>query len=173
MGRVHLVSLGPDVGDQHPMHFLSQLDADSNMGAQNLRERSRKGPFRNSSGRSRVMNRSAHVTYRRRGHAMEITVRRGVTNYELEVLIGKICSHRITAGDCVLFLIAGSKKKMGSLDRIDMEKLRIKIEDELSKRATIGILLQDVSRKGILHKGDAHTTQFAAQTEIVQKLFNK
>ena len=66
MGRVHLVGLGPDVGDQHPTHFLSQLDADANMGAQNLRERSRKGPFRSSKGRSRVMNRTAHVTYRRR-----------------------------------------------------------------------------------------------------------
>ena len=172
MGRVHLVGLGPDVGDQHPTHFLSQLDADANMGAQNLRERSRKGPFRNSKGRSRVMNRTAHVTYRRRRNAMEITVRRGINDYELSTLIGKICTHRLSAGDSILFIISGSRKKMGRLDRIDMEKLRMKILEDLSKRATIGILLQDVTRKGLLHKGEMHTTEFAEQSGIIQKLFN-
>ena len=171
MGRVHLVGLGPDVGDQHPTHFLSQLDADANMGAQNLRERSRKGPFRSSKGRSRVMNRTAHVTYRRRRNAMEITVRRGIIDYEMSTLIGKICTHRLSAGDSILFLISGSRKKMGRLDRIDMEKLRSKIL-ELRKRATIGILLQDVTRKGLLHKGEMHTTEFAEQTNVIQKLFN-
>ena len=90
----------------------------------------------------------------------------------MSTLIGKICTHRLSAGDSILFLISGSRKKMGRLDRIDMEKLRSKILEELRKRATIGILLQDVTRKGLLHKGEMHTTEFAEQTNVIQKLFN-
>lgn len=160
VGRVHLVALGPDTGDEREQHILTQLDADSNMGAQNLRERSRRGPFRTSTGRSRVMDRTAHVAYRRRGHAMEITVRRGITDSEMETLIGKLSAHRIASQRADLYLISGSRKKMGDLDRIDMEKLRTKIYAELQKRPTIGLLVQDVHTKGLLHKGYSHSMTF-------------
>ena len=130
------------------------------MGAQNLRERSRRGPFRTSTGRSRVMDRTAHVAYRRRGHAMEITVRRGITDSEMETLIGKLSAHRIASQRADLYLISGSRKKMGDLDRIDMEKLRTKIYAELQKRPTIGLLVQDVHTKGLLHKGYSHSMTF-------------
>lgn len=173
VGRVHLVSLGPDTGDQRDQHILTQLDADSNMGAQNLRERSRRGPFKASSGRSRVMGRSAHVSYRRRGHALEITVRRGVTDSEMSTLIGKLNAHRISSYKSILILISGSRKKLGTLDRIDMEKLREKIYQQLDKRPTIGLLVQDVQTEGVLHKGYSHSMNFAKDAQVLQRLFAK
>jgi len=160
VGRVHLVALGPDVGDENENHILTQLDADANMGAQNLRMRARRGPFRTSTGRSRIMGSSAHVSYRRRGYTIEITVRRGVTGTEMDVLISKLCAHRMASQEATVFLINGTRKKMGTLDRIDMEKLRSKIEKELTKRATIGILIQDSVSKGILHKGYSYSMEF-------------
>lgn len=163
VGRVHLVSLGPDTGDQREQHILTQLDADANMGAQNLRQRSRRGPFRQSTGRSRVMDRSAHVAYRRRGHALEITIRRGVTEYEIDVLIGKLSSHRMASQRADLYIISSSRKKLGDLDRIDMSKLRRMIDNELKKRATIGLLVQDCYTKGLLHKGYSHSMDFTRQ----------
>jgi len=157
VGRVHLVALGPDTGDQHEEHFLTQMDADSNMGAQNLRMRSRRGPFRASKGRSRIMDRSAHVSYRRRGHAIEITVRRGINDQEMDNLIGKLSAHRIASQQAILYILSTRRKKMGTLDRIDMEKLRFHIHEELDKRATIGLLVQDVYTKGHLHTGFSHS----------------
>jgi hypothetical protein len=168
VGRVHLVSLGPDVGDQRTSHFMTQMDADANMGANNLRH-TRRGPFKTSTGRSRVMDRSRHVAYRRRGHAMEITVRRGVTDYEMETLIGKLSAHRISSQHADLFLIASSRKNLGDLDRIDMGKLRDRIYTELQKRATIGLLLQDRISKGILHKGYSHSMTFRENTSNLLK----
>jgi hypothetical protein len=170
VGRVHLVSLGPSTGDQHHQHFLTQMDADANMGAQNLRERSRRGPFRQSSGRSRVMNRSAHVAYRRRGHAIEITVRRGITDGEMETLIGKLSAHRMSTSKTDLYIITSSRKKFGALSRIDMEKLRDKIYRELGKRPTIGLLMQDVHGKGVLHKGYSHSMNFVEDNKALARL---
>lgn len=156
VGRVHLVGLGPDVGDAHENHILTQLDADSNMGANRLVSQSRRGPFKHSSGRSRVMDRSAHVTYRRRGRALEITVRRGVTSYEMDTLIGKLNVHRLATQNCILFMIAGKRSKLGFLDRIDLDKLRNQIHKKLHKKTQIGLLLQDTKQPGILHRGFAH-----------------
>jgi hypothetical protein len=76
------------------------------------------------------------------------------------VLISKLCAHRMASQEATVFLINGTRKKMGTLDRIDMEKLRLKIEKELTKRATIGILIQDSVSKGILHKGYSYSMEF-------------
>ena len=127
------------------------------MGAQKLRERSRRGPFRASSGSSRIMDSSAHVSYRRRGHALEITVRRGVTGEEIDVLIGKLSMHRLSSQRSELFLITNKRHKLGNLDRTNMDKLRAKIEKELEKRRVIGLLVHDVYGKGLLHKGLSHS----------------
>jgi len=117
------------------------MDADANMGAKTLREQSRRGPFKASSGRSRVLDRSAHVSYRRRGKALEITIRRGVTEYELDTLIGKLGAHRVGSHNAFLYIIKGnSKKKIGVLDRIDLTKLRDKIEECLITFRVVGLL---------------------------------
>jgi len=167
IGRVHLVALGPDTGDQHEEHFLTQMDADSNMGAQNLRMSSRRGPFRASKGRSRIMDRSAHVSYRRRGHTIEITVRRGISEQEMDNLIGKLSAHRIASQQAILYILSTRRKKMGTLDRIDMKKLRSHIYDELDKRATIGLLVQDVYTKGLLHTGFSHSRMSKSNNKML------
>ena len=157
VGRVHLVALGPDTGDEREQHILTQLDADSNMGAQRLKEQSRRGPFKSHGGRSRVMDRSAHVTYRRRHMALEITIQRGVTQYEMETLVGKLGAHRMSTVGTKLFLIkAGSKKTLGDLARVDLSKLEDKIRKCLDDYRFVGLLLQDTKRRGVLHTGASH-----------------
>ena len=157
VGRVHLVKMGNLVGDQRDHHILAEMDADANMGAKTLREQSRRGPFKASSGRSRVLDRSAHVSYRRRGKALEITIRRGVTEYELDTLIGKLGAHRVGSHNAFLYIIKGnSKKKIGVLDRIDLTKLRDKIEECLITFRVVGLLLQDTHERSVLHKAYSH-----------------
>ena len=156
IGRVHLVTLGPLVGDEESRHFLAEMDADSNMGAKRMLDAGRRGPFRTASGASRVMDRSAHVLYRRRGHSLEITVLRGVTAYELDTLIGKISAHRMSTTESTLIFIDGRRKKLGSLDRVDMVKLRDKIEKALDKRRQIGLEISDRAQRGIMHKAMGH-----------------
>jgi len=162
IGRVHLVTLGPLVGDEESRHFLAEMDADSNMGAKRMLDAGRRGPFKASSGASRIMDKSAHVTYRRRGHRIEITVLRGVSTYELDTLLGKIGAHRMSTTNSTLFFIDGRKKKLGNLDRIDMEKLRDKIEKALDKRREIGIEISDLSQRGIMHKPSGHARAMKA-----------
>ena len=156
IGRVHLVKLGPLVGDEESRHFLAEMDADSNMGARRMVEAGRRGPFKNSSGSSRVMDRSAHVLYRRRGYSIEITVMRGITSYEMDQLIGKLGAHRLSTASSHLFLIDGKKKKLGQLDRISLEKLRQMIHKALDKRRQVGLVITDPKHRGILHKADGH-----------------
>ena len=156
IGRVHLVTLGPLVGDEESRHFLSQMDADSNLGAKRMLDAGRRGPFRNSSGASRVMDRSAHISYRRRGHSIEITILRGVTSYELDTLVGKISAHRLSTVQTTLFFVDGKKRKLGNLDRVDLEKLRDKIRKALEKRRQVGLELSDLRDRGILHKAAGH-----------------
>ena len=157
-GRVHLVSRGPHTGDESENHILTQLDADANMGAKRLVERSRRGPFKSSSGPSRLMDRSAHVSYRRRGRTLEITVSRGVTEHEMETLLGKLGAHRIGTNGSLLFVIkGGSRKKFGSLDRVDMSKLRDMLYKCLEKYRVAGLLVVDTKERGTLHKGYSHS----------------
>jgi hypothetical protein len=103
------------------------------------------------------MDKSAHVSYRRRGHAIEITIRRGITSHEMDTLLGKLSAHRMGSMGSALFLIAGTRKKIGSLDRVNMQNLQTRIYKELDKRATVGLLVQDLHSKGLLHKGFSHS----------------
>ena len=157
VGRVHLVRLGDQVGDARDSHLLTEMDADANMGAKKLREQSRRGPFKSSTGRSRVMDRSAHVAYRRRLRALEITISRGVTLHEMDTLIGKLGAHRLATHGSFLFIIKGtSRKKVGALDRIDLRKLRDKIHECLDKHRACGLLVQDTQERGTMHKAYSH-----------------
>ena len=157
VGRVHLVRMGPQTGDEQDNHILAQMSADSNMGAKKLH--ARRGPFKNSggSGRSRIMDRSAHVSYRRRGMTLEITIRRNVSEYELDTVFAKLGAHRIGSHGALLFIIKGrSEKKLGSIDRVDFSKLRDMVYDCLKTYGVAGILVQDTVRRGALHKGYTH-----------------
>lgn len=162
IGRVHLVTLGPLVGDEESRHFLAEMDADSNMGARRMVDSGRRGPFKTSSGSSRVMERSAHVLYRRRGHSIEITVLRGVSSYELDTLLGKLGAHRLSTVRTHVFFFNGKKRKIGLLDNVDLEKLREQIQKALEKRRQIGIEIADEKQRGILHKPGGHTRAMKA-----------
>ena len=99
----------------------------------------------------------AHVSYRRRGRALEITINRGVTDYELDTLFGKLGAHRVATHGAILYTVQNnSQKKVGNLDRINFTKLRKKIEDALDKYRVYGLLVQDTKARGALHKGFSH-----------------
>ena len=140
-GRVHYVAMGP-LGKEST-HFLKEMDADSNMGATRLLNSSRRGPFREERGSSRVLSRTRHITYRRRGHTMEITISRGATPEEMDELVGKLAVHRMSTTKTVVWFVDSKKKKMGQLDRIDLIKLRDKIMETLSSRNAVGLRLVD------------------------------
>ena len=162
IGRVHLVSMGPLVGSEESRHFLAEMDADSNMGATAMAVGSRRGPFKHSTGSSRIMDRSAHITYRRRGHNLEITVLRGVSSYEMDTLIGKLGAHRVSTVSTHVFIIDGKRKKLGNIDRVDLEKLRTMIHKVLETRRKVGILLTDTKEHGILHDKTGHERSMKA-----------
>ena len=171
VGRVHLVKMG-NVGDQRDNHILAQMDADANMGAKTLLQRSKRGPFKRSSGRSRMMSKTAHVSYRRRNGALEITVRRGVTEQEMGTLIAKLGAHRLSTRNAYLYIIkGGSKKKIAALAQVKLEKLRMKIYDCLDKYSTIGLLVQDTYEKGALHKGYSHGMEMVDAMRKMPGLF--
>ena len=148
-GRVHLVSMS-DFSDPNT-HFLKQLTADANMGAKSLRK-NRKGPFKSEKGPSRMMSRSAHVTMRRRHHTIEITIRRGVTDHEIALLLGRLVAHRVSTHESHVFLIDTRRRKIGTLHGIDMEKLKKMIFEALVKRTTVGMHIVDNSTGGALQK---------------------
>ena len=114
---VYLVRMGDAVGDQRDNHILTQLDADANMGAKTLLQRSKRGPFKRSSGRSRIMARTAHVSYRRRNGALEITVRRGITDSEMDTLIAKLGAHRLSTRSSFLYIIENKPQIRKQADR--------------------------------------------------------
>ena len=172
VGRVHLVKMGNAVGDQRDNHILTQMDADANMGAKNLLQRSRRGPFKRSSGRSRIMAKTAHVSYRRRNGALEITVRRGINEQEMDTLLAKLGAHRLSTRNSYLYIIkGGSKKKIAALAQVKLENLRLKIIDCLAKYSTIGLLVQDTYEKGALHKGYSHGMEMVESMRKMPGLF--
>ena len=171
VGRVHLVKMG-NVGDQRDNHILAQMDADSNMGAKTLLQRSKRGPFKHSSGRSRVMAKTAHVSYRRRNGTLEITVRRGITEQEMDTLIAKLGAHRLSTRNSYLYIIKGGrKKKIAALAQVKLDTLRMKIYDCLDKYSTIGLLVQDTYEKGALHKGYSHGMEMVDAMRKMPGLF--
>ena len=147
-GRVHLVGMGKHADAN--LHFLPQMDADANMGAKKAMKK--QGPFKDQSGESYVMERSAHTSFRRRGNGIEITVRRGVSGIEIEKLIGRLSAHRLSVHTTFVYLVEGSKRrKLGRLSEIDLEKLKAKIYTLLTKRPHLGIHLVDEADTGALH----------------------
>ena len=141
VGRVHYVEMGP-LGKEK-IHFMKEMDADANMGAKSMLSASRKGPFRGSRGPSRVLSRTRHITYRRRGHALEITISRGATPEEMDELVGKLAAHRISTSETTVTFIDSKRKKLGKLSQMDLLKLRDKIMETLANRTVVGLLLMD------------------------------
>jgi hypothetical protein len=150
-GRVHMVAMG-SMGD--PMeHFLAQMTTDANMGA----KRKIKGPFKKERGRSLVMHQSRHTSVRKRNGALEFTIRRGVTAAEVDSVIARLTSHRMSVHSTWVYLLDGPRRlKLGKLATIDLDKLRAKLFTILAKRPHVGLHIVDEDEEGALHKHRAH-----------------
>ena len=155
MGVVHMVRAQ---GIVHDKHFMHDMHGDINEGQRVIKERSRRGPFRDQKGPSTVMDSSAHITYRKRAGVFEITVRRGVNNTELDQLLAKLSMHRISIHGSNVTVIKGNKKyRLGSLNRLDLRKLLRVIEDCLQNYGTCGIQITETTAgSGALYKGAVH-----------------
>ena len=155
MGAVHMVRAS---GIAHDKHFMRDMHGDINEGQRVLKERSRRGPFRDQKGPSTVMDSSAHITYRKRSGVFEISVRRGVNNTELDQLLAKLSMHRITIHGSNVVVIKGNKKyRLGSLNRLDLRKLLRVIGDCLQNYGVCGIeITETTAGSGALYKSKVH-----------------
>ena len=157
MGAVHLVR---PASNFHEKHFMVDVEGDINEGRRKLIQKGRRGPFAESSGRSTVMDSSAHVKYRNRRGVMEITVRRGATEYEVQLVISKLRSHNFGA-DAYLTLIKGKKKyRLGRLREFSLDRLRQLVQECLMSYSSCGLEITGVAGDGALYKPGTHTEVF-------------
>ena len=158
-GTVHLVHMGHGARDD-PDHFMQDIEGDANMGRIALQGK-RRGPFKRERGSSRVMSRSAHVTIRKRRLQLEISVHADVQSHELDVLFGKLRAHSVSVAGTIVYLVhRGSRKKLGTLDMIDLEKLKQELHRLLATTKQVGILLVDKFNGGMHHHA-MHTARYA------------
>ena len=109
------------------------------------------------------MARSAHIVYRVRGGVIQITVYRGVLKTEMDVLVGKLGAHRISADKTVCTLVVRNRKrKLGNLQTLDLAALRGAVLSSLSKAMTVGISLHDIGKRGSLHRMHRPEREYAS-----------
>ena len=150
MGRMHVVHMG---ATSNKNHFMTQLDADANMGA----KARKRGTFKARRGPSMVMSRSTNTSIRKRGPSIEMTVRRGATEYEMESLIGKLTAHMLSTKITWVYLLhGGRKRKVGRLSTIDLQRLKARVVKLLMEHREVGILLVDEGNKGKMHRPGVH-----------------
>ncbi len=159
MGRVHIVQPSQHYSDKHFMH---DVEGDINEGHKVLVERSRRGPFKDQKGRSTVMDRSAHVTYRKRAGAFEITARRGVTPVEMLQLLSKLGIHRMSVYGSHLVIIKGSKRfRLGPLAEINLKYLTELVEECIDQYGSCGLeITESRAGSGALYKAGPHSARF-------------
>jgi hypothetical protein len=159
MGAVHIVQPASNFSDKH---FMYDVEGDINEGQKVLVERSKRGPFRQQSGRSTVMDRSAHVTYRKRAGAFEITVRRGAINAELQQMLSKLSMHRMSVHGSHVVIIKGTKRyRLGPLAEINLRYLRELVDECLQQYGSCGLEITETrAGRGAIYKGGAHSAQF-------------
>ena len=119
------------------------------------KRKSEKGP-------SRVMSRSAHTLIRKRHMQLEITVKQNVGTHELNVLMGKLQIHLTSVSGTIVYIVhRGVRRNMGTLDLIDLDKLRREILTLLGRSKQVGILLVDNHGGGAMHHPNTHTATYA------------
>jgi len=162
MGAVHIVKPAEDFSDKH---FMFDVEGDINEGQKVLVERSKRGPFRDQSGRSTVMDRSAHVTYRKRAGAFEITVRRGVIASEMRQLLSKLSMHRMSVHGSHIVIIKGNKRfRLGPLDEINFKYLSELIDECIQQYGSCGLEITETQAgRGALYKAHAHGARFKSK----------
>ena len=158
MGAVHMVR---PQGNYHADHFMVDVEGDINEGQRTIVERARRGPFRTKTGRSTILDRSAHVVYRKRAGAFEI-VRRGVLNSEVQQLISKLSMHRVHQRGSHVVLIKGGR--LGLLRGLGMFHLKKMILDCVDTYGNCGIeIVESRSGDGPLYKDTMHSAGYKAR----------
>jgi hypothetical protein len=159
MGAVHMVRPAEDFNDKH---FMFDVEGDINEGHKVMVERSKRGPFRQQSGRSTVMDSSAHVIYRKRAGAFEITIRRGASLSEMQQMLAKLSMHRMSVHGSHLVIIKGNKRfRLGPLGQINFKYLRDLVDECISQYGSCGLEITDTqSGHGSIYKGNAHSARF-------------
>ena len=159
MGRVHMVRPARNFSDKH---FMVDMHGDINEGQKSVVERSRRGPFRGHGGRSTIMDRSAHITYRKRRGVFEITIRKGVQNAEMDQMTSKLQMHRMHQDGSRVTIIKGTRRyRLGRLRDLDLNYLIELIADCVSQYGHCGIeIVEERSGSGPLYRGSSHGVEF-------------
>jgi hypothetical protein len=163
MGRVHMVK--PDAGFSDK-HFMFDVDGDINEGQRSVVERSKKGPFRDQDGRSTVMDRSAHIVYRKRDGIFEVTVRRGVLDGELQQMISKLSMHRMHQGGSRVTIIKGGRRyRLGLLTDLDLDHLIDLVAECVTQYGNCGLeIVEQRAGSGPLYHGNLHKAEFKSKS---------
>ena len=94
---------------------------------------------------------------------MEITVKRGCIKQEMEQLMRKLVSHRLSSFGSLVTLIKGSKRyRLGKLSDINMQYLRELVEECIEQYGTCGVEITESSQagRGSLYQGKVHGSRF-------------
>ena len=172
MGAVHMVAPSANFSDKH---FMLDVDGDINEGQRAVLERARRGPFGDQVGRSTIMDRSAHVQYRKRTGVFEITVRRGVHQNEMQMLLSKLRMHRMSIGGSHVTIVKGNKRyRLGLLSSLDLDYL-VKLVDEcIGTYGNCGLeIVENVAGTGALYKKHVHSARFKSQSRRRKGLAHK
>ena len=167
-GQVSLVRPGTGVEEDHFMYGLEREMAKDQVLMVN---EARRGPFRNQTGRSRIVHSTANTVYRRRGSNIEITVTRKATLPEISILIAKINAHSFTNNSSFLTLrLRGNTHRMGPVTGVNLDLLKKQIIQGIKKHGSVGILISDV-RSGPLSEFQIHNYDFASDVMQNKSLF--
>jgi len=166
MGRVHMVRPDREYAEDHFMH---DVEGDINEGQKTLVERSKRGPFRNQSGRSTIMDRSRHIVYRKRRGVFEITIRRGVIDSELNQMISKLRMHRTHQHGSRITIVKGSRRyRLGFLTDVDLRHLLDLVAECINQYGNCGIeIVETRPSSGPLYKDSMHMPSFKANKKGV------
>ena len=168
-GHVSLVKPGEDATAEH---FMFGLDKEIDDNQMLLVQQSRKGPFKNETGRSRILHSTANTVYRRRGSNMEITITRKATLPEIQVLIAKLNAHSMTNGSTsfLMLLLRGKTYRMGALAGVNLDLLKKQILEGIQKHGSAGLVVTDV-RSGPLTEYQVHSYNFASKVLRDKSMF--
>ena len=168
-GHVSLVKPGEDATAEH---FMFGLDKEIDDNQMLLVQQSRKGPFKNEIGRSRILHSTANTVYRRRGSNMEITITRKATLPEIQVLIAKLNAHSMTNGSTsfLMLLLRGKTYRMGALSGVNLDLLKKQILEGIQKHGSAGLVVTDV-RSGPLTEYQVHSYNFASKVLRDKSMF--
>jgi hypothetical protein len=160
MGAVHMVRAGDDANREK--HLMLDVHQSMNKGQHEIVARGRRGPFRDKGGRSTVMDSSAHIVYRKRAGAFEITVRRGVIDSEIQQLLSKLSMHRMSMSGSFLVIIKGTKRyRLGRLVDMDLRELLQLVHECVATYGNCGLeVVEAAAGAGALYHPDVHKARF-------------